>query len=87
MDKRIIIYIDEEEESMKATKVRSSFIDSVGYDSDIKDLRIRMLNDSEYIYHDVPKEILEGLLSAKSKGIYFRQNIMTRYKCEHLKKI
>lgn len=72
---------------MKDTKVRSSFIESVEYDSDIKDLRIRMLNDSEYVYHAVPKEIYEGILIAKSKGIYFRQNIMTRYKCERLKKI
>ena len=65
---------------MQRTPVDSSNIASVGYDEDRQVLEIEFQGGEIYQYSDVPKSMYERLMSAGSKGQYFRQNIKDTYK-------
>ncbi|MGO5427244.1 KTSC domain-containing protein [Fusobacterium mortiferum] len=51
-------------------KVSSSNVHSVGYDEINKNLYVKFLNNSTYIYYNVPERHYNGLLSASSVGRY-----------------
>lgn len=62
------------------TPVSSSNISSVGYDPDEKTLAVEYKDGSLYHYHDVEKDVHEGLVGAKSVGGYLHANIKGVYK-------
>ena len=60
--------------------VTSSNVKSIGHDADSNTLAVEFKDGSIYHYHDVPKDIHEGLVSAKSVGSYIHANIKGKYK-------
>jgi hypothetical protein len=64
---------------MKRQKVKSSRIDSVGYDDKAQVLEVAFINGAVYQYKGVPKNIAESLRSAESPGRYFGANIQKAY--------
>lgn len=60
--------------------VKSSNIESVGYDDDTKTLKIKFKSGGTHHYADVDKLTYERLLSAQSIGSYFHTNIRNKFK-------
>jgi len=56
-------------------EVDSSSIKSVAYDKDEGKLWLRFKNDALYEYTGVSEQVAKSLVSAESKGRYFRENI------------
>ena len=56
---------------MNYVRVRSSNIESVGYEEHSQTLGVRFYGGGEYHYSGVPRRVYEGLLSASSVGRYF----------------
>lgn len=57
-----------------------------GYKYDNKNLYLQ-LNDSIYIYFDVPHDVYEELLDSDRKGAFLNSTIKRNYECEFLKKV
>lgn len=62
------------------SSVKSTNLKSVEYNSVTKILTILFNTDRTYQYLGVPQIVYTKLLSAKSKGTYFNNNIKNRYK-------
>ncbi len=62
--------------------VRSSMINSVGYDAESQTLDIEFNNGSIYSYGGVPQSEYDGLMGAQSVGKHFIQNIKNVYREE-----
>lgn len=60
--------------------VTSSTIKSVGYLPNENTLAVEFKDGSVYHYHDVPKEVHDGLVGAKSVGSYLHNNVKGSYK-------
>ena len=60
---------------MEMIPVESSNIAAVGYDGEEKELRIEFNSGKTYAYQDVPSELFDGIMEAKSVGKYFHANI------------
>ena len=63
------------EHAIERTPVRSSALQSVGYDEDSQTLEIEFTNGAVYQYFDVPTEVYRGLMAAESHGGYFNQRL------------
>lgn len=64
---------------MNRTTVRSSNIQSVGYDPETRTLEGAFHSGGIYQYSDVPETVYQGLMRAISKGSYFHDHIKDRY--------
>ena len=62
--------------------VSSSTIEEVGYDEAGEKLWVRFKDVGLYAYSDVPKEVFEEMLSCRSAGRYFHQNIKLQFSCD-----
>jgi KTSC domain len=75
-----------------ATELRpviSSNIDAIGYNGEARILTIRFLRKpgkaaALYRYFDVPASKYEEFMRAKSKGSYFRDEILNKYRTERI---
>ena len=65
---------------VERTPVSSSNVRSVGHDEKTNTLAIEFKDGSVYHYHDVPKDVHEGLISAKSVGGFVHSQIKGNYK-------
>lgn len=65
---------------MKLTRVESSMIYAVGYDSEAQTMDVVFLSGRIYRYLGVPKKVYEGLMAAGSKGSYMRGHIIGVYR-------
>jgi len=70
---------------MNRQPVKSSNLNSVGYDSTNNILEIQFNSGSIYQYFNVPNSIYMDLMKAASKGGYFHKNIKERYKFERIR--
>jgi len=66
------------------TKVNSSNVDEIGYDEATQIVYVRFLNNSLYIYKNVPEVVYQGLLIAPSIGSYLHRNFKNVYPYERL---
>lgn len=64
---------------MTHTPVESSMMSSVGYDPQTGTLEIEFTSGAVYDYFDVPSEVHDELLVARSHGPYFDDNIREHY--------
>ena len=64
--------------------VRSSFIDSVGYDEFGKRLVVRLKSGLIYEYLNVPRDIFLGLIDADSKGHFYTKHIRGKFESNRL---
>jgi len=62
---------------MNREYVRSSNLESVGYDDGVLEIAFR--SGGIYQYHGVPYDVYTGLMQAASKGGYFHDFIKDRY--------
>ncbi len=69
---------------MHRTKVDSSNLDSVGYDSDNDILEIQFKSSGIYHFFGVPFQRYQELMSASSHGRYFNQHIKNKYRYKRL---
>lgn len=59
--------------------VDSTTLEKVGYDADNRELYLRFLHGSTYVYADVPPETHQELLAADSLGSYFNRHIRPNF--------
>jgi len=59
--------------------IASSNLKKAKYDTEKKELTITFMNNSIYVYNDVPWEIFVRLRLAESQGKYFNENIAKKY--------
>ena len=59
--------------------VDSSNIEQIGYDDEARELHVQFLSGRCYIYHDVPREIFDAIMSAPSKGSFLNREIKGVY--------
>lgn len=59
--------------------VESSNLSAIGYDEDTEALRVEFHDGSAYLYTGVDKSVYVQLLTATSKGVFFRKNIRDSY--------
>ena len=60
--------------------MRSSAIETVGYEAERQYLEVRWTGQRRvYRYHRVPAEVYQALLAAESKGAYVNEQITPRY--------
>ncbi len=64
---------------MNRITVASSAIRSVGYDATSRTLEIEFHKGAVYQYRPVPEEVHRRLMSAPSKGAFFRDHIQPHY--------
>lgn len=65
---------------MERVPVRSSNIESVGYDTESQTLEVKFKGTGVYRYAGVPAAIHTLFLSAASKGQYFDRHIRNRFR-------
>ncbi len=65
---------------MIRTPVSSSNIRSIGYDADSQVLEVEFLDGAVYEYYDVPEDVHQGLMSARSHGSYLHRHVRDRYR-------
>jgi hypothetical protein len=59
--------------------VESSNIEAVGYDEKAKELHVLFRSGATYVYHAVPSELHQELMSAPSKGSFLNRAIKGAY--------
>ena len=65
--------------TIQTIHLTSTAIASATYDDENEDLSITFANGSTYDYHDVPKEVFDGLAQASSPGGYWHAAIKDVY--------
>jgi len=60
---------------MKFEKVKSSYIQEVGYDTETKKLQVEFKNGSKWQYNEVPESAYVAMLLAESTGKFFASEI------------
>ena len=68
--------------NIQRTDVVSSAIASVGYEPSARLLEVEFSSGKIYRYFNVPPDAFEGLLAAKSKGVWFNRKIRDRFSHE-----
>ncbi len=66
--------------NMKRDSIKSSNLNSIGYDLSSRTLEIEFNNGAIYLYFSVPQTIYNNLMRASSHGRYFNRNIKGKYK-------
>jgi len=59
--------------------VDSSNVEAIGYDGDLQDLYVQFVSGGSYIYHGVPQEVFDELMSAPSKGSFLNRAVKGVY--------
>ena len=65
---------------MELVKVKSSNLDAVGYDESSSTLRILFHTGVAYDYSGVPQELYNQLMEASSKGSFFQEHVVGKFK-------
>lgn len=65
-------------------QVKSSNIDSVGYDKETAVMVVKFKNGTAYEYADVPQEKYLGMLKSDSVGSYFAQEVRNAHKASKI---
>lgn len=66
---------------MQMHTVKSSTIDSIGYDPHNHLLRIGFRHDKVYDFCHVPEAIFQAFLHARSKNRFFKRHILNAFPC------
>jgi len=63
-------------------QVNSSVLAAAGYDPDRRVLEARFCSGRIYHYFEVPENVFQKLLRAKSVGQYFNRSVKPHYRAE-----
>jgi len=61
-------------------KVASSNVEAIGYNADTRTLVVRFAGGQEYDYVDVPAEVYNDLITARSVGSVFHGAVRGKFK-------
>lgn len=64
----------------------STVIRSFDYLSGKRELQVQFVTGRRYAYFDVPKDEVDRLRAAGSRGRYFNHHIRDRYRCRELER-
>jgi len=67
------------------TPVSSTNLKAIGYDSEGGILRVEFNNGHIYEYEDVPEQVFDSLMSARSKGGYLNSQIKERFNYKRIR--
>lgn len=67
---------------MERVRVKSTNIESVGYDAHSRILEIEFHGGRIYRYLEVPVQVYNGLMASGSKGKFLNMEIRDKYKTE-----
>jgi hypothetical protein len=70
---------------IKRVPVESSAIATVGYSKKLRALEIEFRNGSIYRYLEVPSDVYEALLNARSKARFYDENVRHKYRSQHVR--
>jgi hypothetical protein len=73
------------EGKMIEVDINSTNLKNAKYDTETKDLTITFLNESIYLYKDVPWDVFVKLRTAESQGKFFNVNIAKKYQYQKIK--
>lgn len=73
-----------EEPKLQMTKVKSSNIDSVGYEAESKTLHVIFQGGGHYTYKKVDPKLFDQLMKAPSIGSFIHQNIKGRHETKRI---
>lgn len=59
--------------------VDSSNIEAIGYDPDARELWVRFVSGSTYVYTNVPPATYSDIMRADSKGSYLNREVKSNY--------
>lgn len=65
--------------TINTVQLKSTAILSATYDDENEELSVTFSNGRTYDYHDVPRDIFDGLTAAGSPGGYWHANIKDQY--------
>jgi len=71
---------------LRREQVKSSVIESIGYDADTRVLEVEFRTGRVYQYFAVPPALHRDLLKAESIGEFFNRNIRSDYRCDEVTK-
>jgi hypothetical protein len=71
---------------MEMKSVKSSNVESIGYDSSTKTMAVKYLNGGLYHYEGVPSEVHENLMASKSIGSTLARSVIGKYMYVHQEK-
>jgi len=60
-------------------QVESSNIGAVGYDDELEELTVEFNNGRQYTYNGVKRNVFDDFLKARSKGVFFIENVKGTY--------
>lgn len=65
--------------------VRSSTLESIGYDPETRELHVRFARAAvTYVYLDVERSVFQSFLGAESKGQFFHEQVKDSYSYRQL---
>ena len=70
---------------LKRVPVESTAVATVGYSKRLHVLEIEFRNGAIYRYLDVPPDVFEALINARSKARFYDQNIRHKYRSLHVR--
>jgi len=73
------------EGKMIMVEINSSNLKEASYDTEGKDLTITFMNESIYLYKDVPWDVFVKMRTAESQGKFFNANIAKKYQYQKIK--
>lgn len=87
LDQLIEALDQKKEEILRRIPVDSSMVSAVGYDDENDILYVEFLDTGNiYAYHNVPLKVFDGMLKSSSIGNYVRNEIISTYAYEKVKK-
>ena len=65
--------------AMEYKAVTSSSVLQIGYDVESHTLEVLFASQRRYAYDNVPKEVADSFLNAKSKGLFVAESLRDKY--------
>jgi KTSC domain len=66
---------------MKRTRIRSTSLESVGYEAATETLEVEFAGGAVYQYLEVPEVELRRFMRARSRGAYLNRHIKPHFLC------
>ncbi|HEX4641342.1 MAG TPA: KTSC domain-containing protein [Chthoniobacterales bacterium] len=70
---------------IKRIPVESSALAAVGYSKKLRALEIEFRNGAIYRYFEVPPDVYDGFVNARSKARFYDDNIRHKYRSLHVR--
>ena len=72
---------------MKLNAVDSSMLVAVGYDDELREMRVIFKTGDTYSYRNVPQSVYQELLKSESRGAYMKTHVIDVYPARRVRRI